>query len=65
MSLSILRQAIEVERLVGEQRAQLLVKAEAIVSGAGREAVEILMEDARLTMDSAEVQSERVVLGGQ
>jgi len=58
------RQTIEIERLVAAERAQALVRAEATVSGAGREAVEPLMEEATLSIGTVEVQEGRVLLDG-
>ncbi len=58
------RQTIEVERLVAAESAQALVRAEATVSGAGREAVEPLMEEATLSIGTVEVQDGRVLMDG-
>lgn len=64
MDVSIAHKTIEVERLIGERDAQALVHAETMVPGAGREAVEPLMEEATLTIGQTEVQHDRVVLDG-
>lgn len=64
MELSIARKTIEVERLVGQASAQALVHAEAMVPGAGREAVRPLLSDATLSLGTSEVQQDRVVLDG-
>lgn len=64
MALSVVRQSIEVEQMIGEDAAQVQVKAEAMVPGAGRERVSILMEEALLSIGSVEVQADRVVLDG-
>ncbi len=58
------RQTIEVERQVANESAQALVRAEATVSGAGREAVEPLMEEATMAIGTVEVQEGRVLLDG-
>jgi hypothetical protein len=58
------RQTIEIERQVANESAQALVRAEATVSGAGREAVEPLMEEATLSIGAVEVQEGRVLLDG-
>jgi len=58
------RQTIEIERQVASESAQALVRAEATVSGAGREAVEPLMEEATLSIGTVEVQDGRVLLDG-
>ncbi len=64
MELAISKHTIEVERLIGERSAQALVRAETMVPGAGREAVEPLMEEATLAIGASEVQHDRVVLDG-
>ena len=64
MPLEIKKQALEIESLAGAQTAQALLRAEALVPGAGREAVEALMAEARLTIDRADVQNGRVVIDG-
>jgi hypothetical protein len=58
------RQTIEIERQVANESAQALVRAEATVSGAGREAVEPLMEEATLSIGTVEVQEGRVLMDG-
>ena len=62
MALSLVRQGIETESLIGSEDTQVLLRAEAMVSGAGREAVKILMADAYLALGAVEVQADRVVL---
>ena len=64
MALEIKRQTLEVENLVGARRTQALVRAEALVPGAGREAIEPLLADAALFIEKAEVQADRVVIEG-
>ncbi len=64
MDLNVNRQTLEAERLVGAQTRQLLLRAEALVSGAGREEIEILMSDASASLGSVDVQTDRVVLDG-
>lgn len=64
MAIDLMRQSIELEQLVGEDIAQIQVKAEALVLGAGREEAVVLLEDARVIMGSVEVQTDRVVLDG-
>lgn len=66
MSMSIIlnRQAMEAERLAAEAQVQLPVRAEALASGAGRESVEILLEDAAATIDGVEIRNDRVVVTG-
>ncbi len=64
MSLKVLKQALEVEQLVGSQSAQVLLRAEALVPGAGREAIEALMAEADLVIGNVDVQTDRVVIDG-
>ena len=64
MALEIKRQTLEVENLIGARRTQALVRAEALVPGAGREAIEPLLADAGLFIEKAEVQADRVVIEG-
>ena len=64
MALQIKRQTLEVENLIGARTAQVLVRAEALVPGAGRDAIEPLLADATLTINAADLQSDRIVLEG-
>lgn len=64
LNVELERQTIEIERQVARESAQALVRAEATVSGAGREAVEPLMEEATLSIGAVEVQEGRVLLDG-
>lgn len=64
MALEVQKQTIEVEALIGAQYSQALIRAEALVPGAGREAIEPLMEDATIHVSGADVQNDRVVLDG-
>ena len=48
MALQTQVQTFEAERLVGARSAQALVRAEALVPGAGRDAIEPLLADAGL-----------------
>ena len=64
MALNAVRQGIEVERLVGEATVQLPVRAEALIPGAGRDSVGVLMADGFATVAGAEVQNDRVVISG-
>ncbi len=65
MSVSVNRQSIEVERMVGRAQAQAPVRAEALCSGAGRDSVEVLMEDACALLDGAQAQEGRVLVSGR
>jgi len=64
MALEERRQTIETEQTIGDERVQVLLRAEAIVPGAGREPVTVLLEEARFCMGEADVQSGRVVTDG-
>jgi|GEM_PF-1771030 len=65
MAISCVKQSVEVERLVGRATFQIPVRAEAAVPGAGRESVEVLMEDAFASVSGAEAQAGRVLVTGQ
>ena len=64
MGLRIERQTLETERLAGDRTAQLLVRAEALVPGAGRDAIEPLLADANLFITQADLQTDRMVIDG-
>ena len=64
MALQTQVQTFEAERLVGARIAQVLVRAEALVPGAGRDAIEPLLADAGLFIGEVDVQADRVVLEG-
>lgn len=64
MALELTRQEFEVENLIGTRDSQVLLRAEALVPGAGREAIEPLLCDANLFIDTADLQADRVVLDG-
>ena len=64
MAISVLKQALEIEELVGSRQGQALLRAEAIVPGAGRDAIETLMAEADLVIGQVDVQEGRVVLEG-
>ena len=64
MPLKVLRKEIEAEREIGHKYLQVLSRAEALVPGAGREAIEPLLWDASAAIVRADVQNDRVVLDG-
>ena len=64
MGLQIERKTIEGEKLVGAGDVQVLVRAEALVPGAGRDAIEPLLSNANLYIDMADVQTDRIVAEG-
>ena len=65
MAIEVVRQGFEAENLVGMRETQVLLRAEALVPGAGREAIEPLMADASLFIDAADLQADRIVLDGE
>lgn len=65
MSLNIIRQGVELERVAGEDKSQLLLRVDVPLQGVGRSDVEILMEDARVEIENIEVQNDRIIVGGQ
>ena len=64
MALELTKQEFEAEDLVGMRTSQVLLRAEALVPGAGREAIEPLLADASLFIDAADLQADRIVLEG-
>lgn len=64
MPLKTIRKEIEAEREIGYKYLQLLSRAESLVPGAGREAIEALLWDANAAVIRADVQNDRVVLDG-
>ena len=64
MPLKVLRKEIEAEREIGHKYLQVRSRAEALVPGAGREAIEPLLWDASAAIVRADVQNDRVVLDG-
>lgn len=64
MAVNIIKKGIEVERLVGRETVQLQVRAEALVPGAGRESVQVLMADGFASVSESEAQMGRAVVSG-
>ena len=64
MPLNVIRKEIEAEREIGYKYLQVLGRAEALVPGAGREAIDVLLWDANAAIIRADVQNDRVVLDG-
>ena len=64
MPLNVVKKEIEAEREIGCKYLQVLGRAETLVPGAGREAIEVLLWDASAAIIRADVQSDRVVLDG-
>ena len=61
MALEITKQTIEVETCAGSASAQTLARAETLVPGAGREAIEVLLAEAEVSVLSAQAQAGRIV----
>ena len=53
MALEITKQTIEVETCAGSASAQTLARAETLVPGAGREAIEVLLAEAEVSTQAA------------
>lgn len=64
MPLKVIEKEIEIEREIGYKYLQVLGRAEALVPGAGREAIEALLWDANAVVIRTDVQNDRVVLDG-
>lgn len=64
MALDISTQTIEIERIIGTKSAQALTRAEALVPGAGREAIEVLLTDAAVCITNMETQTDRIIVEG-
>lgn len=64
MALELTKQTIEIENGVGAKTAQALVRAEALVPGAGREAIEVLLTNASVELGAPEAQTDRLVIEG-
>ena len=64
MALETSKKTIEVETLIGARYSQALIRAETLVPGAGREAIEPLLSEACLSVTGTDVQTDRVVLDG-
>ncbi|MGI6240308.1 MAG: SPOCS domain-containing protein [Christensenellales bacterium] len=64
MALERSTQTIEIETGVGARAAQALVRAEALVPGAGRDAIEVLLTNASVELTAPEAQTDRVVVEG-
>lgn len=65
MEFEVSTQKIEAERLVFDASVQLPVRAEALISGAGRGEAEVLMSDASARITRLETENDRAVLEGE
>lgn len=64
MAIEITRKTTETEVCVGSGTSQALARAETLVPGAGREAIEVMLADAMAVVTSAEAQTDRLVAEG-
>ena len=64
MPLKVIQKEIEAERKIGYRMVQMQVRAEALVPGAGRDPIDVLLWDANAHLIRTDVQSGRVVLDG-
>lgn len=64
MAPEISTKTIEIENIAGTGRAQTMLRAETLVSGAGRESIEVLLADADAVLNNVEVQNDRVIAEG-
>lgn len=64
MALEAIKRIIEVEEMIGTKYAQVLVRAEALVPGAGREAIEPLMAEGTLFIEKTDLQTDRIAIEG-
>lgn len=64
MALQTVKQVMEIENLIGMKYIQTLVRAETLVPGAGREAIEPLMAEATLFINEIDLQTDRIVIEG-
>ncbi|MDO4546500.1 MAG: DUF3794 domain-containing protein [Clostridia bacterium] len=56
---------VEVERLIGTGQLQTRLNAETATPGAGREVIDVLIEQADITIDSIQPQTDAVVVDGE
>lgn len=64
MAIQAVKRTIELEKMVGSAVLQMPVQAETPVPGAGRESVEVAMEDAFAVISEAQSQPGRVLVSG-
>ncbi len=64
MALDLIRENLDMERVVSEGASQALVEGSVLVPGNGHEEIRVLVADGVLTLGNTEVQSDRVALEG-
>lgn len=65
MDFTLTRKAIEAERQYESEKTQTHLRAEAMVAGAGRENVDVLLSDCRVRITSVHVDTDRVMAEGE
>ena len=65
MDFTLTRKAIEAEKRYESEKVQTHLKTEAMVLGAGRENVDVLLSDCRVRITSVQVQTDRVIAEGE
>ena len=65
MEFALTRKAIEAEKRYESAPRQTHIRAEAMVAGAGREMIDILLTDAKISIKSHETQTDRVLMEGE
>lgn len=65
MDFTLTRKAIEAEKRYESEKVQTHLRAEAMVLGAGRENVDVLLSDCRVRITSVQVQTDRVIAEGE
>ena len=65
MDFTLTRKAIEAEKRYESEKVQTHLRVEAMVLGAGRENVDVLLSDCRVRISSVQAQSDRVIAEGE
>lgn len=65
MNFTLTGKTIEAEKRFESEKVQTHLRAEAMVPGAGRENADVLLSDCRVHISSVQVQTDRVIVGGE
>lgn len=65
MDFTLTRKTIEAEKLYESEKVQMHLRAEAMVLGAGRENVDVLLSDCRVRITSCQAQTDRITCQGE
>ncbi len=65
MDFTLTRKTIEAEKQYESEKVQLHLRAEAMVLGAGRENVDVLLSDCRVCITSIQAQTDRITCQGE